>query len=108
MKRLVVLPYDLEIKDVFPENVKIVTDFAKKTGDYLSLSATDIKVMALTYQLEKEHSGVENLRTEPIIQRVTTHQVTADPISDTQADVSGFHMPKKIDDLAKELENSSK
>ena len=31
-----------------------VTMFAKKTGDYPSLSAVDMKLMALTYQLECE------------------------------------------------------
>lgn len=68
-KKLVVLPYDLIVKDVFTENIKFVTDFSKKTGDYTSLSATDIKVMALTYQLEKEKIGIEHLKTEPTMQK---------------------------------------
>ncbi|XP_026749980.2 RNA-binding protein NOB1 [Galleria mellonella] len=68
-RKLVVLPYDLKVKDVFTENIKFITDFAKKTGDYTSLSATDIKVMALTYQLEKEKAGTEHLHTEPTMQR---------------------------------------
>lgn len=42
-----------------------VTEFSKKTGDYLSLSATDIKVLALTYQLELEHVGSQHLKKEP-------------------------------------------
>lgn len=42
-----------------------VTEFSKKTGDYPSLSATDIKVLALTYQLELEHVGSQHLRKEP-------------------------------------------
>lgn len=33
----------------------LVTAFSKKTGDYQSLSSVDIKLMALTYQLECEH-----------------------------------------------------
>lgn len=44
-----------------------VTEFSKRTGDYPSLSATDIKVLALTYQLELEHVGSEHLRTEPVV-----------------------------------------
>ncbi|XP_063829868.1 RNA-binding protein NOB1 [Ostrinia nubilalis] len=68
-RKLVVLPYDLKVKNVFAENIKFVTDFSKKTGDYTSLSATDIKVMALTYQLEKEMIGTEHLKTEPTMQR---------------------------------------
>ncbi|KAF9816885.1 hypothetical protein SFRURICE_012227 [Spodoptera frugiperda] len=69
-RKLVVLPYDLIVKDVFTENIKFVTDFSKKTGDYRSLSATDIKVMALTYQLEKEKVGTDHLKTEPTTQKI--------------------------------------
>ncbi|EFA03398.1 RNA-binding protein NOB1 [Tribolium castaneum] len=90
LKRLVVLPYDLQVKEVFPENIKIVTEFAKKTGDYPSLSATDIQVMALTYQLEKEAVGVEHLRTEPVFQRTVT---TTGPTVDLHPDVTGFFLP---------------
>lgn len=36
-----------------------VTKFAKATGDYPSLSAVDIRIMALSYQLTKEHLGLE-------------------------------------------------
>ncbi|KOB66530.1 RNA-binding protein NOB1 [Operophtera brumata] len=68
-KKLVVLPYDLVVKNVFTENVKFITEFSKKTGDYTSLSATDIKVMALTYQLEKEKIGTAHLKTEPTLQK---------------------------------------
>ncbi|XP_053611251.1 RNA-binding protein NOB1 [Plodia interpunctella] len=68
-RKLVVLPYDLQVKDVFVENIKFVTDFAKKTGDYTSLSATDIKVLALTYQIEKEKVGTEHLKIEPTMQK---------------------------------------
>lgn len=68
-RKLVVLPYDLIVKNVFPENIKIVTDFAIKTGDYRSLSATDIKVIALTYQLENENVGTDHLKSEPTMQR---------------------------------------
>lgn len=42
-----------------------MTEFSKKTGDYPSLSATDIKVLALTYQLELENVGSQHLREEP-------------------------------------------
>ncbi|KAG7300043.1 hypothetical protein JYU34_015570 [Plutella xylostella] len=68
-RKLVVLPYDLKIKNVFTESINFVTDFSKKTGDYTSLSATDIKVMALTYQMEKEVVGTEHLKTEPTMQK---------------------------------------
>uniref|UniRef100_A0A1X7SMD8 Ribonuclease PIN domain-containing protein n=1 Tax=Amphimedon queenslandica TaxID=400682 RepID=A0A1X7SMD8_AMPQE len=45
-----------------------LTDFSKKTGDYQSLSAVDLRLIALTYQLEKERGPQRgtNLRTDPI------------------------------------------
>ena len=44
-----------------------VTMFAKKTGDYGGLSHVDMKVMALTYQLECELGAEKgaDLRKEP-------------------------------------------
>ncbi len=44
-----------------------MTEFSKKTGDYPSLSATDLRVLALTYALERSSHGgsAEHLRTEP-------------------------------------------
>lgn len=44
-----------------------MTAFAKKTGDYAALSCVDMKVMALTYQLECELGPEKgaNLREEP-------------------------------------------
>ncbi|KAG2469600.1 NOB1 protein, partial [Polypterus senegalus] len=70
-KRLAFLPYKLELKEPLPEYVKLVTEFSKKTGDYPSLSATDIKVLALTYQLEAEHVGVSHLKKEPEVKNTT-------------------------------------
>ena len=48
----------------------LVSTFSKKTGDYGVLSPTDLKVLALTYELECQlgvESG-ENLRTGPLQQ----------------------------------------
>lgn len=45
-----------------------VTNFAKKTGDYGSLSAVDMKVIALTYQMACEHEPeqMSKLREKPL------------------------------------------
>ncbi len=45
----------------------IVTAFAKKTGDYGSLSPVDLKVMALTHQLlcEQDPEKVSQLKATP-------------------------------------------
>lgn len=70
-----------------------VTEFAKKTGDYSSLSATDVKVIALTYQLEKEKIGINHLRTEPKITQ--TVDSNAKKAEDLHTPLAGFYMPKK-------------
>jgi hypothetical protein len=43
-----------------------VVEFAKKTGDYASLSAVDMKVIALTRTFEREHNGADHLREAPL------------------------------------------
>ncbi|TRY58323.1 hypothetical protein DNTS_031770 [Danionella cerebrum] len=89
-KSLAFLPYQLNVKEPFPEFIKLVTEFSKKTGDYPSLSATDIKVLALTYQLESEIVGTEHLKKEPEKQICSTKRHPETPV-----DIAGFHLPSK-------------
>jgi len=65
-QRLAVLPYSIEFREPSVESIQAVSNFAKKTGDFRSLSAVDIRVMALTLQLEKEFSGIEHIKLEPV------------------------------------------
>jgi len=70
-----------------------VTEFSKKSGDYTSLSATDIKVIALTYQLEKEKVGTAHLKNIPTIRTIKS---TADKETEDDPKLPvGFYMPKK-------------
>ncbi|KAJ1648436.1 20S-pre-rRNA D-site endonuclease nob1 [Coemansia asiatica] len=48
------------------ESMQIVCDFAKKTGDFASLSLADLRVVALAFMLEKQANGMRHLRTEPV------------------------------------------
>lgn len=77
-QRLQVLPYEINYRVPSPEIIKIVTDFSKLTGDYPSLSAVDIKVLALTYLLEKETVGTEHLCQKPKSTEVLPHGVLKD------------------------------
>lgn len=73
-------------------NIFAVTEFSKKSGDYTSLSATDIKVIALTYQLEKEKVGTAHLKDAPTIRTIAS---TKDkPSGDDLKLPIGFYMPK--------------
>lgn len=94
LKRLCVLPYELVIDEPSPESVKHVIEFAKKTGDYLSLSSADIKVIALTYQLERELIGTDHLRTDPVVAKtIASKQKPAEFIDKNP--LVGFYMPPK-------------
>ncbi|XP_069848754.1 RNA-binding protein NOB1 [Dipodomys merriami] len=90
-RRLAVLPYELRFKEPRPECVRRVTEFSKKTGDYPSLSATDIQVLALTYQLEADFVGVSHLKQEP--EKVRVSSSTQHP--ENPLHISGFHLPSK-------------
>merc|ERR1712218_245731 len=68
-QRLKALPYEMQFLEPDSEAIKIVSDFSRKTGDFASLSATDIKVLALTYMLEVRHVGIDHLLSEPKISK---------------------------------------
>ena len=58
--------FDLNYREPAPESIKAVMAFSRKTGDYASLSAVDIRVIALAHTLEREIKGtVDHLRAEP-------------------------------------------
>ncbi|ESO82889.1 hypothetical protein LOTGIDRAFT_211535 [Lottia gigantea] len=63
--RLQVLPYTIKYKEPSSEAILFVTEFSKKTGDYRSLSVVDIRIIALTYQLEKENVGTDHINKAP-------------------------------------------
>jgi len=90
----------LRVMTVFPENVSLVRDFSKKTGDFVSLSATDMMVIALTYQMEREHVGVHHLRTEPVMARTIQYTNRAYLGADS---VAGFHQCKSVNDKQNKL-----
>lgn len=95
---LSILPYTLNIETVFPEHIKFVVDFSKKTGDYPNLSVTDIKVIALTYQIHKEKYGTENLKTEPESKSVVFKK------PEVNENTVGFYNPDHLSDNLSELE----
>ncbi|KAJ3593382.1 hypothetical protein NHX12_005717 [Muraenolepis orangiensis] len=91
-KSLSFLPYELHFKEPSPEHIRFVTEFSKKTGDYPSLSATDIKVLALTYQLEVEQVGSDHLKKEPDLK---VHVQNTQRHPEAPVHVTGFHFPSK-------------
>ncbi|XP_041834580.1 RNA-binding protein NOB1 [Melanotaenia boesemani] len=97
-RSLAVLPYQLIFREPHPEHIRHVTEFSKKTGDYPSLSATDIKVLALTYQLELEHVGSQHLKKEPDLK---VNIVNTQHHPEAPVNVAGFHFPSKVPDVGR-------
>ncbi|KAH6703235.1 Nin one binding Zn-ribbon like-domain-containing protein [Leptodontidium sp. MPI-SDFR-AT-0119] len=59
------LPF-LKLRSPRPASVKVITDFARKTGDLEVLSRPDIHLIALAYELECErNNGDWRLRSDP-------------------------------------------
>ena len=64
------LPF-LTLRSPQPESIKLVKEFARRTGDAPVLSRTDIEVLALAYDLECERNGGDwRLRRVPGQKRV--------------------------------------
>ncbi|XP_023302247.2 RNA-binding protein NOB1 [Lucilia cuprina] len=82
IRRLCVLPYDLQVREPRAESIKHCVEFSKKTGDYASLSGIDIKVIALTYELEADTVGTAHLRTEPVVGKIVASKEKPEEFQD--------------------------
>lgn len=61
------LPFDIILQEPNPKSIQQIIAFAKLTGDYHSLSYTDIQVLALLYDLEVIgcNGSISHIRTTP-------------------------------------------
>jgi len=101
-QRLQVLPYKLNLKEPSAESIRVVTLFTKKTGDYPNLSAPDIRLIALTYQLEKQHVGSEHIKAVPD-KKPLQFQVGSDS---TGTEIAGFYLEKDKQKKSKDNDKS--
>ncbi|NXW70446.1 NOB1 protein, partial [Hirundo rustica] len=70
-----------------------VTEFSKKTGDYPSLSAADLQVLALACQLQADIDGPDCVRWEPQ-DKVRLSSTPRHP--EAPLHLAGFHLPAKV------------
>ncbi|KAH8416898.1 hypothetical protein KR222_011689 [Zaprionus bogoriensis] len=99
IRRLCVLPFDLQVREPRAESVKHCVEFAKKTGDYASLSGIDLKVIALTYELEADTLGTEHLRNEPVVSQVIASKDKPAEMQDANNKrLVGWYMPEGNED----------
>merc|ERR1712029_1212266 len=87
-------PLDIEYKYPDDTSVSKIIEFSRKTGDYGSLSLTDVKVMALALMLEVEAKGSDShLRAEPKIRRTENFYKPAKEMTRSAASkIAGFYM----------------
>merc|ERR1719322_449399 len=109
-QRLLACPIEIEYRDPDVESLKKVTDFSKKSGDFGSLSATDIRVLALAYMMEVKVNGTEHLKDAPTIRRTTEfYKPSGDANQSNQASskIPGFYMPSDGSDEESEDEEEN-
>ncbi|XP_015729762.1 RNA-binding protein NOB1 [Coturnix japonica] len=91
-RRLAALPYELQLRRPRAEYVRNVTEFAKRTGDFPSLSAADLQVLALTCQMQDEITGPGSVRLQP----PDKVQLSSSPCHpEATLHIAGFHLPTK-------------
>lgn len=114
------LPF-VKIRAPKSESIKVITDFARRTGDLEVLSRQDIRLMALTYELECERNGGDwRLRSTPGQKRLNGSPPTAkdaesapeEPLKESQtngeeADVVPAPTPNEVAEVAEVLESTS-
>ncbi|TKR63218.1 hypothetical protein L596_027074 [Steinernema carpocapsae] len=89
-ERIKALPYEIHLKSPSTESIAAVTEAAKKTGDYASLSHVDLLILALSHELHVEHVGKDtiNYTIEQKVEQVGTEQLRNEKMV-------GFVMPKQ-------------
>jgi RNA-binding protein NOB1 len=90
------LPF-ITLRSPKPESIKFVKDFARRTGDVVVLSHTDVEVLALAYDLECERNGGDwRLRRVPGQKRVNG----SPPVKVEQTKVEETHVEEKPEEDA--------
>ncbi|XP_016954611.1 RNA-binding protein NOB1 [Drosophila biarmipes] len=108
IRRLCVLPFDLQVREPRPESIKHCVEFAKRTGDYASLSGIDLKVIALTYELEADTVGTDHLRTEPVMAQTIASKEKPEEMQDaSNKRLVGWYMPEGEEEDSEEEDEDS-
>ncbi|RQM13911.1 hypothetical protein DD237_006023 [Peronospora effusa] len=81
------LPFNLQTREPSAEAMKAVVNFSRKTGDFTYLSLTDLRVMALSYQLEVEANGADHLRTSPERSQTVTRATNGKIVGGSQSNI---------------------
>ena len=77
-----------------------MSEFSKKTGDFGSLSAVDLRVLGLALGMEREaHGGdISHLRTEPTVRPTVKQHEAAVDAGGNSNNLPGFYNPGSEDE----------
>ncbi|CAJ0840438.1 9375_t:CDS:2 [Entrophospora sp. SA101] len=67
------ISFDIKLKRPSDSALREVMNFSKKTGDFANLSVVDFKVLALTYMIESETNGADNLHSVTDANNISKH-----------------------------------
>jgi RNA-binding protein NOB1 len=65
------IQFSIDTRTPSEDQINSVIQFAKKTGDFATLSKNDITLIALARQIEQEYNGATHIRTEPLLDITT-------------------------------------
>uniref|UniRef100_A0AC35UCN9 RNA-binding protein NOB1 n=1 Tax=Rhabditophanes sp. KR3021 TaxID=114890 RepID=A0AC35UCN9_9BILA len=88
------IPYSITIQEPTPESVKKIIDVSKQTGDYPSLSAPDLGIMALTLDLHISNLGEETVKYD-VKKMFDVKPTEKIPATVEDGDLVGFVVPSK-------------
>jgi RNA-binding protein NOB1 len=107
------LPF-ITLRSPKPESIKFVKDFARRTGDAVVLSHTDIEVLALAYDLECERNGGDwRLRRVPGQKRLNGSppvKVEQPEVEETQVEEKpeeSVQTADRVEDLTQALQDTA-
>ncbi|ESU15555.1 hypothetical protein FGSG_09037 [Fusarium graminearum PH-1] len=87
------LPF-VTLRSPTPASVKVIRDFARRTGDLAVLSKPDIEVLALGYELECERNGGDwRLRNTPGQKESATDKLTIESTAETAGEPTAESEP---------------
>ena len=76
-KFVIPVPKQLQLVSILDVTNYVVEKFSKSTGDFTRLSQTDLLLIALEYDLQKEICGIETINSTPLLE-VRDHFLSSD------------------------------
>lgn len=110
------LPYEIKLLQTDKDELEYCIEFAKRTGDYRQLSITDLKLIAATYRLEKQHNGSKYIHDQVGVVNVNKSKPVIDEDAESESPeteqkskqtksrvIAGWITPQNIDEVYQKM-----